>query len=90
MTYLPSSLDHVEDIELYRPGGFHPVHLGDTLANGRYRIIHKLGFGGYSTVLLAQKEFEERYIALKTMAAEASLDCIEFEVLQHLATTSCD
>ena len=37
----------------YRPGGFHPVCLGDTLKDDRYKIYHKLGFGGFSTVWLA-------------------------------------
>ncbi|KAJ3915516.1 kinase-like domain-containing protein [Lentinula edodes] len=33
----------VEDAEDYRPGGFHPMYIGDEFANGRYGIIHKLG-----------------------------------------------
>lgn len=33
----------VEEIERYRPGGYHPVRLGDVFSNGRYRTIHKLG-----------------------------------------------
>ena len=37
----------------YRPGGYHPVHLGDVFCE-RYRVIHKLGFGTYSTVWLAR------------------------------------
>jgi len=32
-----------EDIERYRSGGFHPVHLGDMFDDERYRIVHKLG-----------------------------------------------
>ena len=40
----------------YRPGGFHPVHLGDTFKEGRYRVIHKLGHGGFSTIWLARDE----------------------------------
>src|SRR6266571_2166657 len=31
-----------EDITKYRPGGYHPVHLGDCFKD---RIVHKLGFG---------------------------------------------
>ena len=39
-----------ETFRLYRPGGFHPVDLGDTLKDSRYQIQHKLGYGGFSTV----------------------------------------
>lgn len=67
--FRPSSSDYVEDVELYRPGGFHPVHLGDTLSDGRYWIIHKLGFGGFSTVWLAREESQNRYVALKISTA---------------------
>lgn len=42
-------LDGVEDLEGYVTGGYHPTYLGDELSHGRYRIIHKLGFGSYST-----------------------------------------
>lgn len=38
--------------ECYRPGGFHPVQLGDVLG-GRYEILCKLGYGGFATVWLA-------------------------------------
>jgi serine/threonine-protein kinase SRPK3 len=42
-------LDDVEKLEGYATGGYHPIHLGDELSQGRYRIVHKLGFGSYST-----------------------------------------
>jgi hypothetical protein len=38
--------------EAYHPGGYHHVHLGDTV-NERYRIIRKFGWGQFSTVWLA-------------------------------------
>ncbi|KAK2738266.1 hypothetical protein FQN57_007129 [Myotisia sp. PD_48] len=38
----------------YEQGGYHPVALGDVFKNGRYKIYHKLGYGGYSTVWLAK------------------------------------
>jgi hypothetical protein len=41
-----------EDVERYQRGGFHPVHLGDVY-DERYRVVHKLGAGGFSTVWLA-------------------------------------
>jgi serine/threonine-protein kinase SRPK3 len=47
-------LDDVVDLENYTSGGLHPVALGDTLADGRYRVLHKLGSGGSATVWLAR------------------------------------
>ena len=43
----------VESPGWYRPGGYHPVHLGDVYCQ-RYKVINKLGFGTYSTVWLAR------------------------------------
>lgn len=42
-----------ESVEDYRPGGYHPVHLGDTFNANQYKVIRKLGEGSYSTVWLA-------------------------------------
>ncbi|KAJ6048930.1 protein kinase, partial [Penicillium canescens] len=30
--------------------GYRPIKLGDHLKSGRYKVLHKLGWGGYSTV----------------------------------------
>lgn len=52
--------ENVEDMRLYKPGGYHPVHFGDTFStcpdshHPRYRVLHKLGHGSFSTVWLAQ------------------------------------
>ena len=43
-----------ENVLNYRPGGYHPVALGDILKDGRYKIYHKLGYGGFSTVWVAR------------------------------------
>ena len=43
-----------EWIESYQPGGFHPIDLGDTLCEGRYKVFRKLGYGTFSTVWLAE------------------------------------
>lgn len=43
-----------EPLHRYKPGGYHPVHLGDEMSDKRYRIVHKIGYGGYSTVWLAK------------------------------------
>ena len=44
-----------EQLEHYTPGGYHPTNLGDTF-NDRYVVVRKLGWGGYSTVWLAEDQ----------------------------------
>ena len=84
LRYRRSYLDKVEDIEKYRRGGFHPIHLGDCLKGGRYRILHKLGYGGFSTVWLARDEYEDRLVSLKVNTADASQQRKELRLLRHL------
>jgi hypothetical protein len=43
-----------EPLHRYHKGGYHPIHLGDSLNNGRYMILHKLGWGGWATVWAAR------------------------------------
>lgn len=43
-----------EDLEDYRPGGYHPVNIGDDFNVGRYVVVRKLGWGHFSTVWLAR------------------------------------
>ena len=74
-----------EDRECYQPGGFHPVNIGDTFDNDNYRIIHKLGSGGFATVWLARDHPKNRYVALKIVTAEESEACPEFNRYQYLA-----
>lgn len=53
-----SSMETTEDMTHYIPGGYHPVIIGDSLSpspENQYRIMHKLGFGSYATVWLAQR-----------------------------------
>ncbi|KAK0483777.1 kinase-like domain-containing protein [Armillaria novae-zelandiae] len=73
-SFIPSRLDEVEDVEEYRPGGFHPMSIGDVFADGRYRVIHKLGFGGSSTIWLALDRHKQldRLVTLKAMRADVS------------------
>lgn len=42
-----------EPLNRYRVGGYHPITLGDLFNDGRYKVLHKLGWGGYSTVWAA-------------------------------------
>lgn len=48
-----------EPLHRYQKGGYHPITLGDTLKDGRYKVLHKLGWGGYSTVWAARDQRSE-------------------------------
>ena len=55
--YHHSDLLHTQESLLkYRDGGIHPVCLGDSFQNDRYKVHHKLGWGGSSTVWLAEDQ----------------------------------
>ncbi|KAI0531648.1 kinase-like domain-containing protein [Xylaria digitata] len=60
-----------ESICRYRPGGYHPIRLGDQLKGGRYKILHKVGWGGYSTTWAARDQVHQRYVAVKISVSEA-------------------
>ena len=75
---------NVEDVEKYRKGGYHPIHLGDVLKSGRYSILHKLGHGGFSTVWLARDEYQNRLVSLKVLTADALQPQKELRLLRHL------
>ncbi|KAG5955503.1 hypothetical protein E4U56_007171, partial [Claviceps arundinis] len=87
MSTPPVFFDHViiegvEDIHRYQPGGYHPILIDDRL-NERYRIVDKLGHGGYSTVWLAVDEQTTKYVAVKVGTSGA--DRVEINVLSHMA-----
>ncbi|EWG48653.1 CMGC protein kinase [Fusarium verticillioides 7600] len=74
-TFLKGSKEGVEPLEEYQEGGYHPVHIGDVLGpSDRYRVIHKLGHGGFGTVWLCRDSVETRYVALKVMASDLKSD----------------
>ena len=79
--------EDVEDLEGYHVGGYHPVHLQDEYSDGRYRIVHKLGFGTYSTVWLAKDQRINHYVAVKIIVAEASKTSSESQILRHLSNS---
>lgn len=76
-------IDGVERLEMYEPGGYHPVMIDDVLHN-RYRIVDKLGFGGYSTVWLARDEMAKRYVAVKIGISSPSHPRREPDILRAL------
>ena len=74
----------VEDLEGYEEGGYHPIHIGEELNCGRYKVVHKLGFGSYSTVWLVQDQQRDQLAALKIATADVSTERTESEVLRRL------
>ncbi|KAI0809592.1 kinase-like protein [Xylaria sp. FL0064] len=74
-----------EPLHRYRRGGYHPIRLGDLLKDGRYKILHKLGWGGYSTVWAARDQREQRYVAVKISVSERGERNREFKVLLAIA-----
>ncbi|KAK4554930.1 hypothetical protein LTR86_008078 [Recurvomyces mirabilis] len=78
-------LDTIEDVDEYRLGGYHLVHLGDVY-HDRYKVLHKLGAGGFATTWLARDHREERYVALKILKAEEAASEREMRVLEYLST----
>ncbi|KAI0973383.1 kinase-like domain-containing protein [Xylaria arbuscula] len=74
--------DGLESVYDYEPGGHHPVHLDDVLHN-RYKVIHKLGSGGYANVWLCRDTSisETRYVAIKILLASGSTsECPELRI----------
>ncbi|KAI1122750.1 kinase domain-containing protein [Nemania abortiva] len=76
----------LEDFEEYTIGGYHPTRIGDTFHHGRYEVVHKLGWGGYSTIWLARDKHLQRYVSLKILVAGESSKSTEGVILRMLAS----
>ena len=85
---LAGYIDHGDDESPndYFPGGLHPVHLGDRLGHdGRYRVVHKLGHGGFGTVWLCHDKVTNKWRAVKIQAANVDIDnCKEMAMAEYL------
>ncbi|KAK0441233.1 kinase-like domain-containing protein [Desarmillaria tabescens] len=70
----------------YKPGGYHPVQVGDNYAGGRYTITGKLGWGEYSTVWLTRDNETNIDVSLKIMIGEATQapELHELDFFQYL------
>lgn len=75
-------IEDVERMEYYEAGGYHPVTIGDCFHH-RYRVVHKLGHGTFSTIWLARDEVCNRYVALKICTADSNSR--EHNVLSRLS-----
>lgn len=84
-TYLNGSKEGLEFLEKYEDGGYHPVHLGDCFGlSGCYRVLHKLGHGGFGTVWLCRDTVSSSYIALKVMVGSVDADKASDLALERL------
>ncbi|TQN73124.1 Serine/threonine-protein kinase spk-1 [Colletotrichum shisoi] len=80
--FLYEHVDNVERLDLYRTGGYHPIQPGDRL-DGRYRVVHKLGYGTHSTIWLARDDRQVKYVAVKVGTADS--DEKEADILSRVA-----
>ncbi|KAJ5223964.1 hypothetical protein N7468_008506 [Penicillium chermesinum] len=80
-------VEDVEDLHRYCPGGYHPLEIGDDLDEGRYRLVDKLGYGGYSTIWLARDLRTARYVAVKAITGDASTYTPEASLLCSLGNS---
>ncbi|KAF5639273.1 cmgc kinase [Fusarium sp. NRRL 52700] len=60
--------DACEPVDRYEEGLYLPICIGEVIAD-RYRIEHKLGHGGFSTVWMAHDMDKGKDVALKIMTA---------------------
>ena len=80
-------LEHREWFCQYKPGGYHPVHIGDRFKDGRYIVVNKLGYGDTSTVWLVRDMDNGTCASLKILTADSSqlASRTELEVLRRVA-----
>ena len=87
--------DEEEGDDGYKPGGYHPVNIGDRFNFFRYTVVDKLGWGHFSTVWLCHdkqsRNTKNEYVALKVQKSaahykEAAID--EIELLNTISTNS--
>ncbi|OJJ42919.1 hypothetical protein ASPZODRAFT_161917 [Penicilliopsis zonata CBS 506.65] len=86
MRVLYEPLGGIEKLENYRTGGYHPVQIGDHL-HRRYRVVHKLGHGSYSTVWLAHDDQSNKYMTVKVCTANSNLK--EVDIISALTHPRC-
>lgn len=72
----------------YKKGGYHPVYIGETFKEGRYTVLHKLGWGHFSTVWLVADEEKGGQAALKIVKSAEHYTAAakdEVDILSHIA-----
>lgn len=81
-----------ESLKDYKPGGYHPVYVGELYKDGRYQIVRKLGWGHFSTVWLAKDtQNNTKHVAMKVVRSaphytDAALD--EISLLKRVVSAN--
>ncbi|KZV66362.1 kinase-like protein [Peniophora sp. CONT] len=77
-----------EPMELYGPGGFHPIFISQHIISPTtdWRVMHKLGHGSYATVWLVQNSATFTWAALRIDQADHSSPG-ETDVLESLSSS---
>lgn len=88
-----------EDRQSYIAGQFYPTCIADESYHGnngpqkpntgRYRVIHKLGRGGFSTVWLAYDQQKRKHVALKILSSTKTA-AKEFQIRKDVAKRVLD
>lgn len=86
---LPQGVGDTEDVERYKRGGFHPVHVGDQYDDGRYKISHKLGAGGFANIWFTEDLVEHQWAALKIFLVDESPSIETRILLSHDVASRC-
>lgn len=78
--------DGEEHPKYYKEGGYHPVKIGDVY-NNRYKIIHKLGWGYFSTVwMVTSTDPPHTFNAIKIQKSKEDFSKAAEEEIEFLQT----
>lgn len=85
---LYSSREYTEDMDRYTAGGYHPIIVGNILgapdSSSSCRIVHKLGWGSFATVWLAERTTEGRGLVAIKVSTASGYSHREGEILRKI------
>ncbi|KAM4643741.1 SRSF protein kinase 3-like [Discoglossus pictus] len=82
---MTDKMEWQEDPAEYCPGGYHPTKTGEVLSR-RYQVMHKVGWGHFSTVWLCQDTQKKKRVAVKISKSGKKFSEV---ALDEVALLSC-